>query len=145
MELRVPFLDYQFVEYVLSIPHEHRVPQCGYEKYILRETFETFLPSEIVWRRKEGFSDGVGSVKAPWYKYIQDYAEQMIDDELYDELKESCYIKLLSKEAALYYKLYKEKFEGMRCIPYYWMPKWQEANLNDPSGRCIKAAGDIKD
>ncbi len=30
------------------------------EKWILRKAFEDMLPSEIVWRQKEQFSDGVG-------------------------------------------------------------------------------------
>lgn len=30
------------------------------EKWILRKTFEDYLPETIIWRQKEQFSDGVG-------------------------------------------------------------------------------------
>ena len=32
------------------------------EKYFLRKAFEDMLPPEIIWRRKEAFSDGVGGL-----------------------------------------------------------------------------------
>ena len=43
-----------------------------YEKYLLRKAFEDDLPNEIVWRRKEAFSDGVGGIQKPFYKHIQE-------------------------------------------------------------------------
>ena len=139
LELRVPFLDYSFVEYVHSIPSKWRRALNGYEKYILRKAFEDYLPSEIVWRRKEGFSDGVGGLK-PWYSSIQEYADSLLSQEEFDELKSDCYIDLPSKEAALYYKIYREFYGNqIKCIPYYWMPKWQSSDLKDPSGRRVKA------
>ena len=38
-----------------------------------RKSFETKLPEEVVWRRKDGFSDGVSENKRPWYQIINDY------------------------------------------------------------------------
>lgn len=44
---------------------EHALPHAGrIEKYIVRKAFDTpedpYLPSEVLWRQKEQFSDGVG-------------------------------------------------------------------------------------
>ena len=71
LEPRTPFLDRSFVNFVLSIPpyfrnHKHR--ELPVEKYILRHSFSlefitdfkgrSMLPDEILWRKKEAFSDG---------------------------------------------------------------------------------------
>ncbi len=62
LEARVPFLDYKFVELVLSIPptlkHKDGVP-----KYILKKAAERVLPHEIVHRPKQGFQVPV----AEWF------------------------------------------------------------------------------
>jgi len=47
-------------------PKEKFIANCPVqiEKYILRKAFddekEPFIPSEVLWRQKEQFSDGVG-------------------------------------------------------------------------------------
>ena len=65
LELRVPFLDKELVKYVLSIPGRLR-KYSELEKYVLRKSFENdYLPNEILMRKKEGFSDGVGGMKTP--------------------------------------------------------------------------------
>ena len=139
LELRVPFLDYSFIEYVHGIPSEYRQACKGYEKYILRKAFSDYLPTEIIWRRKEGFSDGVGGL-TPWYSHFQDYADKSIGDNEFERLQSECYINLPNKEAGLYYKIFKTIFGGeFKCIPFYWMPKWQSKDLKDPSGRKVKA------
>ena len=30
-------------------------------------------------------------------------------------------------------------YKDLKHIPHYWMPKWQDKKLKDPSGRKIKA------
>ena len=69
IETRVPFLDKDFVEYVMNIDPEEKMCDMNYkpdgkhpkmEKYILRKCFEDYLPEDVLWRQKEQFSDGVG-------------------------------------------------------------------------------------
>ena len=125
LELRVPFLDKDFMTYVLSISGQYR--QYNYfEKYILRMAFQNnYLPKDILMRKKEAFSDGVGGMKKPFYKHIQDYILSLnlynITDQ--DEIEKQYY-----KDT--YYKHY-----IYNPIPYYWMPKW--FNTNNPSARVI--------
>jgi asparagine synthase (glutamine-hydrolysing) len=79
LEPRTPFLDITFVNNVLSIPvniRNHNNLCLGYEKYLLRLSVEKYapvlLPKEILWRKKEAFSDGVSGLEKSWYEIIQE-------------------------------------------------------------------------
>jgi len=55
IESRVPFLDYRFVEYVLSLPDEFKI-RNGISKFIFREAMTSYLPEKVKARRdKMGF------------------------------------------------------------------------------------------
>lgn len=61
VEARVPFLDKKFLDVAMSInPKDKMCSQVKMEKHIIREYFESYLPSSVAWRQKEQFSDGVG-------------------------------------------------------------------------------------
>ena len=130
LEPRVPFLDRRFVDVALSLSADQKKPQKGFEKYILRTAFEGYLPHDVLWRRKEGFSDGVSSVKKAWYHHIQEFVDRIIPDYLFNPVfpsKEAMYYKLIFDH---YFPTYSLKID-------YWMPKWSATN--DPSGRLISA------
>ncbi len=61
----LPFLCHHFVDTYLSIDHNLRNPIKNerIEKYLLRKSFESLnlIPSEVLWRKKEAFSDGVSN------------------------------------------------------------------------------------
>ena len=80
LELRLPFLDKFFSSYYLSVPPEKRQPQNGVEKHLLRSAFADtgLLPNEILWRPKEGFSDGVSPMKQSWFMLLQDHIENKV-------------------------------------------------------------------
>lgn len=54
--------------------------QDGVEKHLLRDSFKglNLIPEDILWRRKEAFSDGMMSVKKSWYTYLQDHLESTV-------------------------------------------------------------------
>ncbi len=54
LEVRVPFLDHQLVEYVMGVPDHHKAPN-GMPKRLLVEAFDDILPAEVVNRPKQGF------------------------------------------------------------------------------------------
>jgi asparagine synthase (glutamine-hydrolysing) len=54
LEVRLPFLDSQLVEFALSLPEEYLLAG-SVRKYILREAFRGDLPAEILVRSKRGF------------------------------------------------------------------------------------------
>jgi len=54
LEVRVPFLDHNVVEYVFSLPNEIRNRYS--DKTLLKSTFESHLPHQILTQPKQGFS-----------------------------------------------------------------------------------------
>lgn len=128
IEARVPFLDPEYVGTYLSMPVEQRVPNREnnrMEKQLLRDAFNTvypgILPDEILYRRKEAFSDGVSAVKSK---------RTMIES-----IKEwAC-----NQEPERYKAIFEEMFPGhLHVIPRYWMPRWTGNETNDPSATTLK-------
>ncbi|CAF1304843.1 unnamed protein product [Didymodactylos carnosus] len=81
LELRVPFLDHFFSSYYLSLPADQRSPtKERVEKYLLRKAFDglDLIPSSILSRPKEAFSDGVAAKKKSLFQYMQEYAETKV-------------------------------------------------------------------
>jgi asparagine synthase (glutamine-hydrolysing) len=55
LEVRVPMLDHQFVEWVTSLPVEWKF-RAGARKHILKKLAERVgIPAEVIHRRKQGF------------------------------------------------------------------------------------------
>lgn len=133
LELRVPFLDKDFINLCTSLYEEYKIPINGIEKYTLRKSFENnYLPDKVLWRRKDGMSDGISGSTKKWYEQIQDFVEPLISNEEFDTVKNS----FPSKEAYYYRKIYNEIFPTYQPLYEYWMPKWVECNGN-PSGRIL--------
>jgi asparagine synthase (glutamine-hydrolysing) len=55
LEVRVPLLDHVLVEYVMGVPDAHKRPN-GTPKPLLVKSLPGLLPSEVVHRRKQGFT-----------------------------------------------------------------------------------------
>lgn len=141
LECRVPFADKDFVNYYMSIDSRLRMSDKRIEKYLIRKAFEkeNLLPEEVLWRKKEAFSDGVTSETRSWHKIIEEFVDKKISDNDFNTLQNNfSFNKPLTKEA-LYYRIIFErtynKFENI--IPYFWMPKWC-GDVSDPSAREIK-------
>jgi len=55
VEVRLPFLSHQLVEFLFSLPPELKIHN-GWTKWLLRKSVDNLLPNEIVWRKdKIGF------------------------------------------------------------------------------------------
>lgn len=140
LEARIPLLDPEFIEAYWEIPGELRMPKNkGIEKWWLRNAFEetNVIPNEVLWRKKEAFSDGVSSKTKSWYQILQDYIDTLVTD---DEVKD----KKITKEAYYYRKIFVELFGEKRTniIPGYWQPKWDKNGKEikdyiDPSARIL--------
>ena len=63
LEVRVPMLDHNFVEWALSLPKDMKIAN-GQSKLVLKRAFERFLPHEILYRPKQGFSVPLAS----WFR-----------------------------------------------------------------------------
>lgn len=133
LEPRTPFLDKSFVNIYLSIPDEYRILDSNHiEKKLLRDSFTDFLPQEILYRKKEAFSDGVSAEKNSWYSIIQNKLNTYHAKNKYENFH-----NIPTTKEQMYYRDIFEKLYPNRSnvIPYFWMPKW--CNTNDPSARTI--------
>ena len=150
IESRVPFLDKTFMDVAMQLNPKDKMAGNGkIEKWILRKTFEDYLPETIIWRQKEQFSDGVGYT---WIDTLKATAEQQISDE---QLKNAA-IRFpihppMSKEEYRYRSIFSELFpsdSAASCVPSVksvacstpealaWDSSFQHSN--DPSGRAVK-------
>jgi len=138
LEPRTPFLDRSFVNMVMSIPPTLRNHNnCGHpEKYLLRMSFTNeyftnnkglpILPAEILWRKKEAFSDGVSKVERSLFTILQE-----IITKLYSEEQSP-----INLEKKYYKEIFDRKFPNCgHILPYFWMPNYVESN--DPSARTL--------
>jgi len=139
LEVRAPFLDHAFTSYYLSLPPQMRQPKDGVEKHLLRSAFEgDVIPSEILWRPKEAFSDGVSSKKKSWFEILQSYIGEKVTDEMMSEAAARFPFRPPTTKEAYYYRDTFESFyspDMSKLIPYQWMPKWVGAD--DPSARVL--------
>ena len=140
LELRVPFLDVDFINLYLSIPPKFKKPILGEkcEKYLLRKSFENnYLPQEVLWRQKEAFSDGISNNDDSWHNILKKLCDELISDE---EFKNNNFTinKPTSKEAYYYRKIFCEFYDNDKfrnVIPEFWMPSWSKTD--DPSARSL--------
>ncbi len=150
LEGRVPLLDPEFIKAYWTIPCEDRMPQSkGIEKWWLRKAFDgtNLLPSEVLWRKKEAFSDGISSKEKSWFQMIQEYIEPLVSDEELRNAKEKYpHCTPQTKESYYYRKLFCEFFgvERQKVLPSYWQPKWSAdgkvvTSYVDPSARTLTA------
>jgi asparagine synthase (glutamine-hydrolysing) len=150
LEPRTPFLDKNFVNFILSMPFELRNHKfyndfpheySGIEKFILRYAFSEknfkdcngsqILPDKILWRKKEAFSDGVSTKGRSLYQILQEKiaAKMSFDTGIQYEAN--------IETEKLYYKQIFDSFypNCQHIVPYYWMPKY--TNAVDPSARTL--------
>lgn len=73
LEVRVPFLDHELIEYVLNIPDTYKYPSTP--KKILTESLSDLLPEKIVNRPKMGFT-------LPWQQWMKNDLMQFCEDRL---------------------------------------------------------------
>lgn len=144
LEARVPFADKDFLIYVMRIPARFkRFNDERMEKYLLRKAFqnEGLLPDDVLWRRKEAFSDGVSSACGrSWVQMIKEYSDRVIRDEEFNNKQHdlySLYNPPYDKESFYYRRVFESIYGGRgETIPYYWRHPFCEGVL-DPSARLL--------
>lgn len=159
LEVRVPFLDRDLVNYVDSISANYRMCENetdNLEKLLLRMSFhpDTLslsgeelglkLPIDILMRRKEAFSDAVSSQTTCWYQSLV----SQIEAKLLNMFPGSSLNDIMETQSktyqgnppptleALYYRIvFEQNYPGHAAdlINHYWMPKWVNLTSWDPS------------
>jgi asparagine synthase (glutamine-hydrolysing) len=137
LEPRTPYLDKTFVNAYLSLPPETRFhsPQGKIEKYVIRHIIQKFnpelLPMDILYRRKEAFSDGVSSLQKSWYEIIQENAPPLDTKLIYTHNPPT------TGEQQYYRNLFCHYYKDCDAlVPYFWMPRY--VNASDASARTLK-------
>jgi asparagine synthase (glutamine-hydrolysing) len=77
LEVRVPFLDHELVNYVSSIPSNYKIDK-NTRKKILKDAFKDYMPKDIYNRPKQGF-------EVPLLKWFRTELKSMIINDLLDE------------------------------------------------------------
>lgn len=72
LEVRVPFLNRQMIEFAARMPPELKLR--GFKrKYILKRALEKLLPHDVVWRKKAGFGAPIRSwLRGPLHPLVAD-------------------------------------------------------------------------
>jgi asparagine synthase (glutamine-hydrolysing) len=102
-----PLISGELLDYALSIPPEHKVKPEGadkIEKWIFRKAFEHALPTSIVWRLKQEFSQGSGAAAV-----LPEYFENVVTDAEFEEARAKHPI-IRSKEEFYYFRIFKGHF-----------------------------------
>ena len=150
VEGRVPFLDRDFLD--IAMRTNPKAKMCSgkeIEKRIVREAFADMLPSEVAWRQKEQFSDGVGY---SWIDTLKAVTSEAVTDEQMAHAAERFPINPPQNKEEYYYRsIFAEHFpseSAARTVPSEASVacstavalEWDEAfrHLNDPSGRAVK-------
>lgn len=117
LELRVPFLDVALIDLAMQIAPELKIMAqedgSKIEKWIFRKAFADsgLLPEEILWRYKVQYTQGAGCESLG-----ERLAEKEISDEELARLQhDNPQATITSKEAALYFKIFK-RYHPMESI-----------------------------
>jgi len=149
IEGRVPFLDKEFIDVAMRInPKDKMIDKDKMEKWVLRKSFESYLPPTVAWRQKEQFSDGVGY---DWIDSLKELVDVKVSDEMFNNAKFTFPFQTpMSKEEYFYRSIFEEHFPSetaAKTVPS--VPsvacssplalEWDKSfkNMNDPSGRSI--------
>lgn len=74
LEVRTPFLDYELVNFVFSLPADFKI-NSHIRKRILQDAFKDFLPEKLYNRPKKGF-------EVPLLKWLRREMKSLITDDL---------------------------------------------------------------
>ena len=116
-----------------------------YVSYIFRKAFQGLLPDDILWRRKEAFSDGVSGHTRSWFQIIREHVDKKITDEEYfnynrfitsTEMDANIHNRPYDAESYYYRSIFDRHYAGWeKTIPYFWRHPFCEEK--DPSARLL--------
>jgi asparagine synthase (glutamine-hydrolysing) len=104
LEVRVPFLDYTLIEYVLGLPDEVKYPHTP--KKLLTDAIKGLLPQNITHRKKMGF-------EFPWSSWMKNDLKSFCEEKI-NSLSEREYFNKNNLQS-----LWKNFIKGNNQSPYY--------------------------
>ncbi|MDH5697004.1 MAG: asparagine synthase-related protein [Nitrosopumilus sp.] len=111
VSIESPFLDKQMIELSEEIPANLKVKnenEKRYGKWILRKTFEKYIPQKIAWREKAPMQEGSGTAG------LTDLFDSIVGEEKFVEKKltveKTDNVVIRSRESMHYYEIFKKLF-----------------------------------
>ena len=102
VEGRVPFLDKEFIDVAMRLnPKDKLIHKDRMEKWVVRKSFEDYLPESVAWRQKEQFSDGVGY---HWIDTLKEVVEKEISNTMLANAKYKFPIQTPKTKEEYYYR-----------------------------------------
>ncbi|MBZ5514941.1 MAG: asparagine synthase (glutamine-hydrolyzing) [Acidobacteriia bacterium] len=121
LELRTPFLDQRLIEFAAGLPSELRVRRFTL-KYILKKAVEKWLPHEIVYRQKRGFSVPIASWMKRGLRPLLD--ETLREEKLKrDGLFEAAFVRRLLDEHWTGHADHRKTLWTLLCFQL-WYDRW---------------------
>ncbi len=77
LEVRTPFLDYEFVNFIFSLPSDYKI-KGSVRKRIVKDAFRDMLPKQLYHRPKKGF-------EVPLLKWFRNEMKSLITEDLLSE------------------------------------------------------------
>ncbi len=74
LEVRAPILDYKLMEFAATVPSKFKFKE-GEKKYLLKEAFKKYLPDDILYRKKMGFS-------VPLATWLRNELKEIVEEKL---------------------------------------------------------------
>lgn len=147
IEIRLPFTDKAFVRYVLHLNptlKEFNRENNRMEKQLLRDAFKysDLIPKEILYRKKEQFSDGVScyNKEENMIDILKEYTlKNVVRSPLICKLRSPHYLqgketkRRVSSEQVYYKQVFNRLFPNCSHLVKIWKPNWSTST--DPSGR----------
>ena len=111
IKIESPFLNEELIKMAKEIPSNLKIKEekeTRFGKWILRKTFENYLPSQIVWRKKSPMQDGAGTVG------LTNLFESIINEEKFVEkkltVKKDDDVVIRTRESMYYYEIFKKMY-----------------------------------
>jgi asparagine synthase (glutamine-hydrolysing) len=111
IKIESPFLNEKVIEIANEISPNLKVKEekdTRYGKWILRKTFENYIPKQIAWRKKSPMQDGAGTVG------LTNLFESIINEETYVEKKltveKNDQVVIRNRESMYYYEIFKKLY-----------------------------------
>jgi asparagine synthase (glutamine-hydrolysing) len=115
LEVRAPFLDHKLVKYLFSV--DNNIKKGNTSKYLLKKIALKYLPKEIVYREKKGFSS----------PYIEWLFQEYKDEVLLTILRVNSQLKLFNEEFVKFlYNEAKEKRFKQHLWNLFIFSRWFE-------------------
>jgi asparagine synthase (glutamine-hydrolysing) len=110
---RMPMMSKPIVDFGLQLDRKALVGlKVEKSKLVLRKAFADYLPRQVVWRRKQRFSDGAGSINM-----LDEHAERSISDKEFEiERRMLPKGRIRTKEELMYYRIFQRHFHSRSAL-----------------------------